>query len=1048
MTMKIKLTTIGSLLILCLAALSVRADIILSDDFTYSNGALTNVSGGKWVRHSGTGNDFNVVSGTAQIAGGTSSGLTDDVNSTLTNQPYASTNPVAVLYASFTINLTTTPSGAGTYFAHFKDSTTGFRCKLYTSTNGVGTFGNYRIGIANTANSVSTNVQTDLIPGTTYTIVVRYVLSTGISTLWLGPANESSPSATASDAVNTSTAMTAFAMRQSTGEGILFLDNLLVGTTFADVVPSSAGSNSPLLLVQPADVPSISEGSTATFTSLAVGDPTLVYQWYYNTNQSPAWLLTNGSATTATLTLTNALTNYSGTYSCVVTNGVGSNTTRYALLNVSALQIPPGITNQPQSQTNVVFSTVSFTVVAGGSQPLYYYWHGITNGVTNLVGSGVSGTTNTLTLVNVTTNQNGFYYVTVSNQFGTTNSALASLTATLPALTNIAYLRSTLDPVNWVPTNTSTLFRVRGTVTTWNDMTSAGNSSFYIQDATAGIAVFWNAPAATYLPPAGANVEVVGPLSNFGGLLELTPTNGAPYQGVTVLSTGNPLPTPQPLVFDPNIVATPASMEMLEGSYFVASNVFLDLDTGPTFVSGATDPITNRATRTLTNTVTGLTFTNSAGDTFVTYINPYIDIAGKPKYSGPVTIYGILGQHTAGPPFTGGYQFTPSRYADIVPAVRWTNVLENLTRRGDSPTNSFTETVLRPGEKLTMDALATDPAGGNITSVGALTGLPAGASQTTGVAGGKGTAHLVYQAAASDAGSNFTVAWRVTAPTWTSTNYWTIYVPTNYEQQIYITEFLPFSSGSSNSPAFNPLKRAVDTNNFANDRYVEIANLSGTDVDLLNWTLGGNQSVWHTFYTGGVGETLGSSNSYVIYGGPVTDPNPPTILTGQIEAANPGPLGLSTSGGVITLHNQNGGLVDRVVYAASDITTNNDSISRFPTLNTVSDPHGAFVPQSYISTNWVTPGLQYDGRAWNLPTKVPIAISNNIAVAYGNPTTLSFTANAGMATNLWTATLWQAGDITGFFGVVNGFQLTNTSSGVFKIQNPPANQLFWFITTQ
>ena len=33
--------------------------------------------------------------------------------------------------------------------------------------------------------------------------------------------------------------MSMFAMRQSTGEGVTALDNLVVGTTFADVVPGS-----------------------------------------------------------------------------------------------------------------------------------------------------------------------------------------------------------------------------------------------------------------------------------------------------------------------------------------------------------------------------------------------------------------------------------------------------------------------------------------------------------------------------------------------------------------------------------------------------------------------------------------------------------------------------------------------------------------------------------------------------------------------------------------------------------------------------------------
>ena len=81
----------------------------------------------------------------------------------------------------------------------------------------------------------------------------------------------------------------------------------------------------------------------------------------------------------------------------------------------------PVITLQPQSQTNVVGGTASFSVAASGTAPLSYRWSW--NG-TNLVGA----TNATLTLNNVQSAQAGDYLVLVSNLAGSTNSAVAKLT--------------------------------------------------------------------------------------------------------------------------------------------------------------------------------------------------------------------------------------------------------------------------------------------------------------------------------------------------------------------------------------------------------------------------------------------------------------------------------------------------------------------------------------------------------------------------------------------------------------------------------------------
>ena len=78
----------------------------------------------------------------------------------------------------------------------------------------------------------------DLETNQTYTVVTRYNTATAESVLWVNPENESSLHVTAQDAT-TVNSIAAFGLRQSTGEGISYLDNLKIGTSFGDVATIS-----------------------------------------------------------------------------------------------------------------------------------------------------------------------------------------------------------------------------------------------------------------------------------------------------------------------------------------------------------------------------------------------------------------------------------------------------------------------------------------------------------------------------------------------------------------------------------------------------------------------------------------------------------------------------------------------------------------------------------------------------------------------------------------------------------------------------------------
>jgi hypothetical protein len=112
---------------------------------------------------------------------------------------------------------------------------------------------------------------------------------------------------------------------------------------------------------------------------------------------------------------------------------------------------PPVITNQPASQNAYVGDVVTFNVSASGFSPFNYQW--------SFKGTNIGGGTNaTLTLNNVQLTDAGNYQVTVSNIAGTTNSAVASLTVTVPVCTTppsglVSWWRGEWDANDSVGTN-------------------------------------------------------------------------------------------------------------------------------------------------------------------------------------------------------------------------------------------------------------------------------------------------------------------------------------------------------------------------------------------------------------------------------------------------------------------------------------------------------------------------------------------------------------------------------------------------------------------
>ena len=285
------------------------------------------VSSGVWAHHSGS------VTGQVAVASGRvllNEDNTEDVNSLLAGQPYPSTGATNVFYASFTVKFTSLPSGGGTYFAHFKNSSTTFRARIWALTGGAAP-DRFRLGISSTSGSdISATNTMDLHLNTDYTVVARLVNSNSVSTLWINPTAESDSSISTSEGASAFT-VASYAFREADGEGALNIDNLRVGTSFADVVSTGAGQ--PPAITSQSPNQTATNGASVAFSVSASGTPPLSYQWQFNGTNLPG-------AVSSNLTLTGVTFAQAGFYAAVVTNAAGSTLSDTVALSVWCASAP------------------------------------------------------------------------------------------------------------------------------------------------------------------------------------------------------------------------------------------------------------------------------------------------------------------------------------------------------------------------------------------------------------------------------------------------------------------------------------------------------------------------------------------------------------------------------------------------------------------------------------------------------------------------------------------------------------------------------------
>ncbi|MCC6231763.1 MAG: lamin tail domain-containing protein [Verrucomicrobiales bacterium] len=554
-------------------------------------------------------------------------------------------------------------------------------------------------------------------------------------------------------------------------------------------------------------------------------------------------------------------------------------------------------------------------------------------------------------------------------------------------VTNIAHLRRQLNQTTFVPTNTAQIFQVEGIVTSWTNLAVPAHGMFYLQDDTAGIAVF-HSGAAGVVPPAGARVRVRASLSQFNGLLELVPRVVDVNHRVQILETGRPLPLPRRLGVGTLAALSTLEKEMLEGSLVSLTNVTLADPARRTFVGGVAE-----------------TLLDAAGFAFSMQVDARTDIPNQVRTSEAFSVTGVLGQFDNAAPWDSGYLLLPTRFADVLiprkpPTIRFTCRLTQVAHPGDVPVSARSEYAVHQGDELEIEYEVTDPEARPMRiEAGVEPGLPAGAGWDPVPPAGAtvtGGQRLLYRMTGTEA-----LAGRVFRPTlkaWNdvATNVVTvkIYVPTAAEQAVVLMEIFANPSSTGAGFVFNPLQRASNPEDPArDDEFLELVNFSAAAVDLRGWRIEDAVGMRHEFRGSFV---IPARSAGIVYGGPLRGLTP--NLGVPVAAANAGGEGLSLDdlGDTIEVYNAGTNLVFRMVYVATQVSSAT-SLARYP------DASGLWVEHSSVARLQVSPGLQSDGRSYLEPMLRFDPISVTARRGSDGQISLRWNATPGVPYTVWSA---------------------------------------------
>lgn len=236
---------------------AVSNNAIITENFVYNvNDTLSNIVGAGWtpIATVSNVNKIPVVTPGLSYTGSTTNNLGNAVLIKNTGQDIGKAFPNNIrsgsIYTSFLINVSAA-QGAGDYFFSYLDSAlsgSNYRARTFIKPSGTG----FRIGVSKSGSAAAAGyVGTDLNFGTTYQIVVKYVIVPGATNdsvkLYVDPVlGASEPAATASALVtenditiSSTVGIGAIALRQggTTTGATLTMDGIKIGQTWASVTP-------------------------------------------------------------------------------------------------------------------------------------------------------------------------------------------------------------------------------------------------------------------------------------------------------------------------------------------------------------------------------------------------------------------------------------------------------------------------------------------------------------------------------------------------------------------------------------------------------------------------------------------------------------------------------------------------------------------------------------------------------------------------------------------------------------------------------------------
>jgi hypothetical protein len=290
-------------------AQKLSGQAILYENFDYAVPAYiggngdAGASSNNWTTHSVTAGQtttINIAAGNLTYTGllaptGNKVLLFSSANTTSRDINRAFTTTSTVLYFSALINVIDNSQlgTAGDYFMSFGStagiSVPGLGARL--GIKSVNTGSNFRLSILNISGGTTTftDFAQDLIFGTTYLVVVKYdrAATPTVATLWVNPStlggSDPTGSVTNSSGTGTFATFASICLRNSATTPKVEIDEIRVGTTFADVTPLGSHFDPPVATFIPA---------SASTDVLAWTKPTITFD--------EAILKTDGSAVTNT----------------------------------------------------------------------------------------------------------------------------------------------------------------------------------------------------------------------------------------------------------------------------------------------------------------------------------------------------------------------------------------------------------------------------------------------------------------------------------------------------------------------------------------------------------------------------------------------------------------------------------------------------------------------------------------------------------------------------------------------------------------------------